>query len=84
MERRSKSSSIVDGISKGDLDALIPLYESSAAFATQPGSLNHGFPGIREALACFIAIKGTLDLKVTRTLEASERQGVNPDNSLLR
>ncbi len=32
--------------------------------------LKHGLAGIREALAGFIAMKGTLDLKVTRVLEA--------------
>ena len=65
-------ASIVDGINTGNLDSLMPLYESQAAFATQPGSLNHGLPGVREALAGFIAMKGTLDLKVTRVLEASD------------
>ena len=48
----------------------MPLYESQAAFATQPGSLSHGLPGIRQALAGFIAMRGTLDLKVARVLEA--------------
>lgn len=65
-------ASIVDGINAGNLDSLMPLYESRAAFATQPGNLNHGLPGVREALAGFIAMKGTLDLKVTRVLEASD------------
>ena len=65
-------SSIVDGINTGNLDSLMSLYESQAAFATQPGSLNHGLPGVRAALAGFIAMKGTLDLKVTRVLEASD------------
>ena len=64
--------SIVDGINTGNLDALIPLYEPEAAFAARPGSLNHGFPGVREALAGFIAMNGTLDLNVTRVLEASD------------
>ena len=64
--------SIVDGINTGNLDALMPLYEPEAAFATQPGSLAHGLPGVREALAGFIAMKGTLDLNVTRVLEASD------------
>ena len=63
-------ASIVDGINSGNLESLIPLYESQAAFAAQPGSLKHGLAGIREALAGFIAMKGTLDLKVTRVLEA--------------
>jgi len=64
--------SIVDGINTGNLDSLMHLYEPKAAFATQSGSLSHGLPGVREALAGFIAMKGTLDLKVTRVLEASD------------
>ena len=60
--------SIVDGINAGNLDILMPLYEAEAAFATQPGNLSHGLPGVREALANFIAMKGKLDLKVTRVL----------------
>lgn len=64
--------SIVDGINTGNLDSLIPLYEPEAAFATQPGSLAHGLSGVREALAGFIGLKGKLDLKVTRVLEASD------------
>jgi uncharacterized protein (TIGR02246 family) len=64
--------SIVDGINAGDLDTLMSLYESEAAFAAQPGSLSHGLPAVREALAGFIAMKGKLDLKVTRVLEVSD------------
>ena len=63
---------IVDGINTGNLDALMPLYESEAAFATQPGSLAHGAPGVREALAGFISMKGELDLQVTRVLEVGD------------
>ena len=61
---------IVDGINTGNIDALMTLYESEAAFAPQPGSLAHGPSGIRDSLGAFIAMKGTLDLKVTRVLEA--------------
>ena len=64
--------SIVDGINTGNLDALMPLYEPQAAFAAQPGSLSHGLAGVREALAGFIAMKGRLDLKVVRVLEADD------------
>ncbi len=64
--------SIVDGINTGNLDALMPLYEPEAAFAAQPGSLKHGLSGVRDSLAGFIAMKGTLDLKVTRVLEVSD------------
>jgi ketosteroid isomerase-like protein len=64
-------ASIVDGINTGNVYVLMTLYEPNAAFATQPGNLAHGLPGIRGGLAGFIAMKGTLDLKVTRVLEAS-------------
>ena len=79
---------IVDGINTGNLDTLMPLYESEAAFATQPGSLAHGAPGVREALAGFISMNGKLDLEVTRVLEADDLalvigtwsfNGVGPD-----
>jgi uncharacterized protein (TIGR02246 family) len=62
----------VDGINAGNLDALMSLYEPEAAFAAQPGALQHGLSGVRESLAGFIAMKGTLDLKVTRVLQASD------------
>ena len=63
---------IVDGINTGNLESLMPLYESEAAFATQPGSLAHGAPGVREALTGFISMKGKLDLEVTRVLEVDD------------
>jgi uncharacterized protein (TIGR02246 family) len=69
--------SIGDGINTGNLDSLMLLYEPEAAFATQPGTLTHGLAGVREALAGFIAMKGKLDLKVTRVLEASDLALVN-------
>jgi uncharacterized protein (TIGR02246 family) len=62
--------SIVEGINSGNLDGLMGLYEPAAAFAAQPGTLAHGLTGIRPSLAAFVDMKGTLDLKVTRVLEA--------------
>jgi uncharacterized protein (TIGR02246 family) len=64
--------SIVSGINSGDLDSLMPLYEREAAFATQPGDLAPGAPGIRAALNGFISMNGTLDLEVTRVLEVDD------------
>ena len=58
-------ASIVDGINTGNLQGLMGLYESDAAFVTQPGSLAHGLAGVRAGLAGFIAMKGTLDLTGT-------------------
>lgn len=63
---------IVTGINSGDLDSLMPLYERDAAFASEPGSLAHGAPGVSEALTGFIAMNGTLDLEVTRVLEVDD------------
>jgi uncharacterized protein (TIGR02246 family) len=63
---------IVRGINSGDLESLVPLYESEAAFATQPGSLAHGTGGIAEALTGFISMQGKLDLEVTRVLEVGD------------
>jgi ketosteroid isomerase-like protein len=50
----------------------MPLYESEAAFAAQPGSLAHGPAGIGEALSGFISMNGKLDLDVTRVLEVDD------------
>ena len=63
---------IVTGINSGDLDSLMPLYESDAAFASQPGSLAHGASGVSEALTGFISMNGELDLQVTRVLEVDD------------
>jgi ketosteroid isomerase-like protein len=64
--------SIVSGINSGDLDSLLPLYERGAAFATEPGTLAPGAPGISAALSGFISMNGTLDLEVTRVLEVDD------------
>jgi uncharacterized protein (TIGR02246 family) len=85
--------SIVAGINSGDLESLLPLYESGAAFATQPGSLAHGAAGIGAALTGFISMKGTLDLEVTRVLEVDDLalvvgtwsfEGTGPDGEPVR
>ena len=65
-------AAIVDGINTGNLDSLMSLYEPDAAFAKQPGNLARGSSGVRESLAAFTAMEGTLDLEVTRVLEASD------------
>ena len=53
------SESIVAGINSGQLERLMALYETKAAFATEPGSLVHGAAGIGEALNGFISMNGT-------------------------
>jgi uncharacterized protein (TIGR02246 family) len=63
---------VVEGINTGNYDMLMSLYESDAAFATEPGLLAPGLGGIREALGGFVAMKGKLDLEVTRVLEVGD------------
>jgi ketosteroid isomerase-like protein len=63
---------IVAGINSGDLESLLPLYETGAAFAARPGHLAHGAKGIGEALTGFIDMNGELDLEVTRVLEVDD------------
>jgi uncharacterized protein (TIGR02246 family) len=84
---------IVVGINSGDLDGLMGLYESDAAFATRPGSLAHGGSGIREALGGFVAMNGRLELEVTRVLEVDDLalvigvwsfEGTRPDGEPVR
>ena len=65
-------NSIAHGINTGNLESLMSLYEPGAAFATRPGDLSHGLQGVRQALAGFVAMKGELDLNVTRVLEAGD------------
>jgi uncharacterized protein (TIGR02246 family) len=65
-------ASVVEGINTGNFDMLMALLEPEAAFATQPGSLAHGLPAIREALGRFVAMAGKLDLTVTRVLEVND------------
>jgi ketosteroid isomerase-like protein len=85
--------SIVTGINSGNLDSLLPLYENEAAFATEPGTLAPGTPGVREALAGFISMNGELDLEVTRVLEVDDLalvvgvwsfEGTGPDGEPVR
>jgi ketosteroid isomerase-like protein len=64
--------SVVVGINSGNFESLMPLYESEAAFATEPGSLAHGALGVGEALYGFISMNGELDIEVTRVLEVDD------------
>jgi ketosteroid isomerase-like protein len=64
--------SIVEGINTGNLKSLMTLYETGACFATQPGQLAKNPESISQSLRGFIDLKGKLDLKVKRVLQASD------------
>ena len=65
-------NSVVEGINTGDLDSLMTLYEADACFASQPGQLAKSPESVRQSLRSFIDLKGKLDLKVKRVLQASD------------
>jgi uncharacterized protein (TIGR02246 family) len=63
---------VVEGINTGNFETLMALYEPDAAFASEPGKLTTGLGGIRGALGGFVAMNGTLELKVSRVLQAGD------------
>ena len=65
-------NSVVEGINTGDLDSLMTLYEADACFASQPGQLAKSPESVRQSLCSFIDLKGKLNLKVKRMLQASD------------
>ena len=65
-------NSVVVGINAGDLDSLMKLYEPNACFASEPGQLAKSPDSVRQCLRSFIDLKGKLDLKVKRVLQASD------------
>jgi ketosteroid isomerase-like protein len=64
--------SVVEGINSGYLDSLLTFYEADACFASQPGQLAKSPEPVRQSLRSFIDLKGKLDLKVKRVLQASD------------
>ena len=65
-------NSVTEGINAGDLDFLMTLYEANACFASHPGQLAKSPESVRQSLRSFIDLKGKLDLKVKRVLQASD------------
>ncbi len=60
----------VDGVNRGDLDALAALYEPDAAFVVRPGETVVGLAAVRDATAGLLALRprATLEpLFVVRT-----------------
>jgi len=61
-----------DGINRGDLEALITLYEEQAAFVPSPGSVVHGKDAVREVLTGFLALRGTAKVETRRIVEGPD------------
>jgi ketosteroid isomerase-like protein len=55
-----------DAFNRGDVDALLELYEDGAVFLAQPGAPPaRGTVGVREALGAFVGMKGTFNIEQT-------------------
>jgi uncharacterized protein (TIGR02246 family) len=50
-------------LNAGDVDALLALYEPTATFTVEPGTIVSGTAAIREALVGFLALKPSISLK---------------------
>jgi uncharacterized protein (TIGR02246 family) len=57
---------------KGDIDALVALYEPGASMVAQPGQVATGTEGVREVMAGFLAMKPTLTSEKNETITAGD------------
>lgn len=57
---------------KGDLDALVSLYEPTAVLLPQPGVRAEGKDAIRASLASFLAMEGEFRMAEPRVIEAPD------------
>ena len=48
---------------EGNVEAIIALYEPEGALIPQPGQITRGHTAIRHALAPFLAMKGTMQIR---------------------
>jgi len=55
---------------RGDLDAMMTLYEPAAVLASQSGLTQIGADKIRDSLHTIVAMKGTMAIETTYALQA--------------
>jgi uncharacterized protein (TIGR02246 family) len=75
-------NSIVEGLNTGDLNSIMNLYEPDACLAPQQGQLAKTPESIREGFRSLIDLKGKLNLKVKRVIQASDLALVTTEWSL--
>jgi uncharacterized protein (TIGR02246 family) len=63
---------IAEALSTGNRDAALALYEAEAAFVPQPGQVVRGPDGIAAAIDAFLALKPTLQIRVSEVIEAGD------------
>jgi uncharacterized protein (TIGR02246 family) len=82
-----------DRLNAGDLDGLVGLYEPTAVFEPQPGTVVHGHAEIRQALEELLATDPTITAETVEVLQAEDvalvinewaMTGTAPDGSQVR
>jgi uncharacterized protein (TIGR02246 family) len=78
---------------EGNVDAIIALYEPEGALIPQPGQVTRGHTAIRHALAQFLALKGTMQVRTVFVIHGTgiallrgqwTLTGTGPDGSPVR
>jgi uncharacterized protein (TIGR02246 family) len=59
-------------LGRGDLDAMVELYEPDATFAPQPGESVTGRDAIRSALTGFLAVQPRMTGSIEKVLRAGD------------
>jgi uncharacterized protein (TIGR02246 family) len=65
-------SSFVEEFNAGDVNSLLTFYETDACTVSKPGQVVKGQENIRQSLQSFIDMRGKLESKVKKVLQASD------------
>ena len=63
---------IAHGLSTGDIDGIMAMYEPSACLVPEPGQVLQGAAAIREGIAGFIAMKPTMNVESETVVQADD------------
>ncbi len=78
------------GLTAGDIDAIMALYEPGATFVPQPGQVVTGTKQVRQAFMGFLALKPTMNIESIRVVASGDvalvmskwkLQGTGPDGN---
>ena len=61
-----------DALNRGDLDAIMTLYESGAAMPEQSGNVATGTAELRQSIGQFVAMKPKITLTVDKVVHAGD------------
>jgi uncharacterized protein (TIGR02246 family) len=59
-------------LNRGDVDALVSLYETDGCLVLEPGKVAKGPKALREAMAGFVAMKPTMTIEVSKIAETDD------------